>query len=270
MGDYFVSEAFDKGLNNYIEYRNRPNGVAFNSFLVIVMRSLVSIYKEHNLIIPFQENNRELLCNNLYAFGADKELIDKFINDLNLYLVDFNNKIVPNSKFIDVEIALIDLYMIKKANYGCTTFEEEEFKNLLYSPFAVNELIISENFLNTKNNYEIMNYFNLENQETVTRVKEDGKILLSPDAYKVVEQNFTDICLLDSNDLAKINEAVYEKLEVDKSETNFDYQFDKALTKFYEDKQLQPQGNGFVDVLLVTGMMSVVGMVVTIGVLLFS
>ena len=44
MESYFINEAIEKAINDYMNSKDKVESVLYNSFLVVVIRMLISIY----------------------------------------------------------------------------------------------------------------------------------------------------------------------------------------------------------------------------------
>ncbi len=254
--NYFVSEAFDNAIKSYIDSKEHKSGVLYNSFLVVVIRSLIHIYGELDIIGSYNNNDEIMLYSNLLKYKFSKMKLNKFFSDIEKFYDNEKKGVVPNSVFIDIEMFLVDMFMSKKINYNVTSEETLAFKKLLYSPLVGNPLMISFNYLNSVDTYSILNYFESQEKINIKVNVENPKVLLAPEAYRVVNKNYTDICLLNADDIKKINEEVYKTLKVNKNSINFDYLYDLALYNFYNKNKKITSGNGFVDILLVMGIIS--------------
>ena len=80
-----LSFPFSKAVNNYTKSNDNVQGVMYNSFLVVVIRSLISIYSELDIINPMVIGDEELLKENLAKFGYDKTDIEVFLSNLQLF-----------------------------------------------------------------------------------------------------------------------------------------------------------------------------------------
>ena len=65
MKSFFVNEAVDKAINDYLQSKNIEESVLFNSFLVVVVRILVIIYGELDIVNPYAIKNENLFLDNL-------------------------------------------------------------------------------------------------------------------------------------------------------------------------------------------------------------
>lgn len=265
--DYFINEGFEKAINDYINSKDHTGGLMFNSFPVVVIRALVSIYGEFDILGSYSANDELMLHSNMLKYKFSKMRLNKFFSDMQGFYVNETNGVVPNVYFVSIQKFLIDMYMAKKVNYNVTTQDKENLMSFLYSPNSSNPLMISYNFMHSKDNFEVISYFDTQDKLNVKIQIEEAKVLLAPEAYRVVNKNYTDICLLSAEDVKKINDEVYSGLNVDKSSVNFEYLYDLALYNFYNKNKKITSGNGYVDILLIMGIISTALM--TLAVLMF-
>ena len=89
--EYFVNIAFDTGIKSYLSIENKE-GIKYNSFLVVVIRLLVLIYGEADILNPFYLNNKVVFLNNLAKYGMAKSDIAVFKEEfLNYYKFEVQN-----------------------------------------------------------------------------------------------------------------------------------------------------------------------------------
>ena len=72
MDKVFINNAFTKACDCYLDSNDNVKGVMYNSFLVVVIRMLVSIYSELDIINPKVMGDEDLLKENLCKFGYSK------------------------------------------------------------------------------------------------------------------------------------------------------------------------------------------------------
>ena len=94
MESYFINEAIEKAINDYMNSKDKVESVLYNSFLVVVIRMLISIYGELDIINPYQIKNEDAFKNNLMKYGATKEEIDNLFELIsNFYLIERRNSL---------------------------------------------------------------------------------------------------------------------------------------------------------------------------------
>ena len=85
MNQVFINEAFSKAISNYLSSADQPQGILYNSFLVVIIRLLINIYSELDIVNPMVVNDEELLITNLSKYGYEKENIKLFLSKIQLY-----------------------------------------------------------------------------------------------------------------------------------------------------------------------------------------
>ena len=276
MKTYFVNEAFDKAIQDYLLSKDKEEGKLFNSFLVVVVRMLISIYGELDIINPYQIKSEEALDSNLMKYGAKKEDIDSFKRLLDgFYQIEERNtrsvKREVNIYFIEVQKSLIDLFILKRLNFGLTPNESKEFFNLLYTPGTNNALRLSYNFLNAENIYEIAEYYkeSLKAKTKTEEVKEE-KNILGFDIYKMFNYSVADISKMNSDEVDKLNKEIYESFDINENAINKDYLLEEKIKELKMQNNPITTGNGYVDILLIMSVIVTTIMVVVIfGTLVF-
>lgn len=265
----FVNEAFEKGISDYLKSKNKPESILFNSFLVVVIRMLVNIYNELDIINPYKSNNEEILDQNLMKFGAKKEVIDNFKRLLDgFYVIEKRNcnslRREENIYFIEVQKKLIDLFNLKRLNHNISDSESKEFFDLLYTPGSSNVLRISYNYLNADNVYEVAEYFKKETEKIVQNNDKKEKNLLSFDLYKLFNVSVTDLSKMNSDEINILNSNIFKSLDISESAINRDYLLKEKIKELTTPKELMTSGNGYVDILLIMSIIVTVVMAIII------
>ena len=269
MEPYFINEAFTQAINDYMSSKDKKEGILYNSFLVVVIRMLINIYSEIDIINPYQIKSEEILINNLMKFGASKEEIDNLFTLIsNYYLIERRNSLAikreENTYFIDVQKALIDLFTLKRLNFGLTENESKEFFDLLYTPGTSNALRQSYNYLNASDIYEVASYYQNKMLEKPKEEKEEAKNLLKFDIYKLFNVSIADISKMNSSDIDKLNKEIYKSFDISENAINKDYLLDEKLKEIKMQNSPITTGNGYVDILLIMSVIVTTIMVVVI------
>ena len=234
MDKVFINEAFTKAINDYLKSSDNIQGVTYNSFLVVVLRSLVSIYSELDIVNPKVMDDAELLKDNLSKFGYSKTDVEVFLSNLQLFL-DFekeNEKRSVKNKnpyFIIIQKELVDMLIKKKLNFYLTEAEVIEFYDLLYTPYSKNPLRVSYNFLQASDVLEVDRYFKIQMKENIKVILPKEKHYLNVKAYELLNYSFDDIKNMDSSDVDKVNSQVYDYFKIRENAINKEYLLDKAI-----------------------------------------
>ena len=276
MNQVFVNEAFTKAIDDYLKNADNVQGIIYNSFLVVVVRMLVCIYSELDIVNPLVIGDEELLYKNLTKFGYSRDSLNIFFSNLQLYY-DISQRNQQNSQkeknpyFEFVQKDLIDMFIVKKVNFYLTEEEVNTFYDLLYTPFSKNPLRVSYNFLMcTINNTDVMeidNYFKTQMRDNIKVIKPQEKHYLNVKAYEILNYSMDDLNKMDSNELERVNHQVYDYFKIRENAINKEYLLEKAIEAIEREKNKVTSGNGYVDILLVMSVICTIIMVV--GILTF-
>lgn len=258
----FIDSAFAKAINDYLKSSENPKGITYNSFLVVVIRALISIYGELDIINPVMQNDEDLLKKNLAKFNYPLQDIELFFQNIEMYEKSDNKK--GNKYFIAIQKQLIDMLIMKKLNYYLTELEVSEFYDLLYTPYAKNPLRVSFNFLMANDVLEIDNYYKNEMKNNVKMVIPEEKHYLNVKAYELLNYSMDDIKSMNSSEIEKINTQVYDYFKIRENAINKEYLLEKAIEELEKEKNKVTSGNGYVDILLVLSVICTVMMLVGI------
>lgn len=266
----FINEAFTKGVEDYLNNLSNVQGIAYNSFLTVVVRFLISIYSELDIINPYKLNDYELLKSNLQKYGYSEEDISLFFQRLQEYyeieILNEGRQIKePNRAFVEIQKQIVDMFIKKKLSYELTKRETDNFYYMLYTPYAKNPLQVSYNFLTATDPLEVDNYFKKMMSENVKEVVPKEKHFLNVKAYELLNYSMDNIKDLDSSEIDKINTKVYDYLHIRENAINKEYLLEKALENLEREQNKVTSGNGYVDILLVLSIISTVAMLVTIA-----
>ena len=222
MDKVFINNSFTKAIDDYLKSSDNVQGVMYNSFLVVVIRMLVAIYSELDIINPKIIDDEDLLKENLAKFGYDKSDVLVFLSNIQLFW-DFENENdkrkvkKKNPYFILIQKELVDMLIKKKLNFYLTEAEVREFYDLLYTPYSKNPLRVSYNFLQASDVMEVDKYFKVQ-------MKNNVKVIDS-----IVDFSYT----LDERD-TKLMKDNYQELKNILKEREIDYkEYAKVLAKLF-------------------------------------
>lgn len=269
MNQTFINAAFTKAINDYQNSKNEPEGIAYNSFLTVVIRLLVCIYSELDILNPLMTDNEGALKENLCKFGYSSVDLETFFNNLTEFeKIDSENEKLTikkdNPYFVTIQKQIVDMLILKKLNFHLTEKEVVDFYNLLYTPNTNNALRLSFNFLTAKDVNEVEGYFKKQMKENVKIVEAKEKNILNIRAYEILGFTAESIYTMDSEQIDKLNHQVYDYFKIRENAINKEYLLEKAIEDYDREQNKVTSGNGYVDILLVMGVICTVIMVVSI------
>lgn len=270
MDKGFINTAFTKGVNDYLSSCDDVKGVMYNSFLVVVIRALISIYSELDVINPMIIGDAELFKDNLAKYGYSKIDVNVFLSDLELYEeIEKKNEASQikekNPYFVLIQKELVDMFIKKKLNYTISKEELNVFYDLLYTPYSKDPLRVSYNFLTAVDVMEVDRYFREQMKNNVKVIKSKEKHYLNVKAYEILNYSMDNLAKMSDTDLANVNSEVYDYFGIRENAINKEYLLDKALNALDKDKNAVTSGNGYVDILLILSVICTVVMIILVG-----
>lgn len=259
MKTAFINSSFDEAIKTYISKKSEPWSKEYNSFLVVIIRMLVNIYGELDILNPYYSLNEIALKDNLKKYGADDNQIDNLF-----FMFDMYDK-TNNSYFILMQKLLIDLFSLKRINGFIEDNDYKEFFDLLYTPGTSNPLRQSINYLYGGDIYEVAKYYQEEISKPIPSNKEEVKDLLDLNIYKLFNYRLSDISKMDNNELRSVNKEIYSYFNIDDNTMNKKYLLDNEIKKLLYERNKVTTGNGYVDILLV--MSVIVTTIMVIGII---
>lgn len=271
MKEYFINEAIEKAIKDYLLSKSDQEGKLYNSFLVVFIRALCLIYGELDIINPYYTNNSDMFKYNLKRYNCPLGLIDNLMLLIDMYYkIEMKNQnsleTEENRYFIEVQKKLVDLFVSKIESFEVSDNEYKEFFDLLYTPATSNPLRQSYNYLKASNPYEVAIYY----QEKINNIhKQNKKIeqkeLLDLDVYKLFNYKLSDISKMNNEEIKNLNKSIYQSLNINDNAINKDYLLKEAINKLkYNDTNRVGTGNGYVDILIVMSIIVTSIMVVSI------
>ena len=264
-GTLFINEAIHKAISDYLKFRNYPSRGEFQSFLVMVVRTLTLIYGELDIENPFRTNSERGFDINLKKFGLSDEMLKDFKNQMQIYFQNENNILVSKDAFIVLQKILIEMFMLRKSQVTVTSEETTKFKELLYTR---NDSIPSKVYFYNKytpNSDEIIQYFNSklfesQHQFVFTEYKD---IALSAEAYQLAGFNAVEVMNMKEEEILNINNKVYHFFRSKDTDLNKRNRLQDAISYYKKYGNTITTGNGYVDFLLLlsfiaTGLMLLV------------
>lgn len=255
----FINKAFNKAIKTYIEAKEKPNSLLYNSFLVVTIRILALIYGKTDILNPYYLDNSVVFFQNLGKYGVDSADLALFKEELlAFYEFDLENdkrKIkLQNPHFKNVLKYLIDMFVAKKKNGKVSFNDEEKFLELIYTTHTKNAYRISYAYLNLGDiMYLEKYYYSKLNEMDMTRELDLDKTIrtkLNLEALNIVGVNLTNLENMSSKDIEKAKNEAYNYFEVDPNSATSEDELNEKLNYYKMYGKKVTSGNGYVDILL--------------------
>jgi hypothetical protein len=257
-GTIFINEAITKAINEYLNCKNDLNSKEYSSFLVVVIRALVFIYGELDIINPFRTNNEAGLGSfdaNLKKYGLSSSIIASFKEQMQIfYKSDFNDV----NSFKQIQKLLIEMFILKEKYVKTSPEEEQKFKNFLYFEKDTNQIKLDLYQKLTPNSSEILAYYNSKTYEQKHNYNftEYKDIILSQEAYQIAGYNIVEVMKMPDKEIININNKVYHFFRIKDTDINKKKRLESAINYYKKYGAAITSGNGYVDLLLLMGVVS--------------
>ncbi len=267
MTSAFINESFDNAIKTYILKKSEPWSKEYNSFLVVMIRMLVNIYGELDILNPYYSLNEMAIKDNLKKYGANDNQVDNLFFMFDMYSnIEKSGETGKgkNSYFILLQKLMIDLFVLKKQDGNLVDSDYKEFFDLLYTPVTSDPLRQSFNYLNSVDIYEVAKYYQEEINKAVPIIKQENKELLDLNIYKLFNFKLADISKMNNDEVKEVNKEIYSYFNIDDNTMNKKYLLDNEIKKLLYERNKVTTGNGYVDILLIMSVIVTTIMIITI------
>lgn len=255
----FVNKAFDIAIKMYIDTKDKPNSIAYNSFLVVTIRILALIYGKTDIINPYYLDNSVVFFQNLGKYGISSSELAEFKEELlKFYVFESDNekrKIkLQNPYFKTVLKHLIDMFVVKKKNDKVSFSDEEKFLELIYTSHTKNAYRISYAYLMLDDvMYTEKYYYSKLNEVEMTREIDLDKTIrtsLNLEALNMIGVTLSNLENMSAKDIEKAKNEAYNYFEVDATSQKREDELNEKINYYRMYGKKVTSGNGYVDILL--------------------
>lgn len=264
-GNLFINEAIQSGIQNYLTYKSNPNREEFNTFIVVVIRTLALIYGELDIVNPYRTNNEKGFDENLKKFGFPAEELEAFKQDMLTFYQNQGNDEIGAYLFLEIQKKLVDMFALRKSHVLVSDENIDQFKDLLYTKRDANPYKFALYNKYTPNSDTILHYLSsklfLIKHDFV--LNENKEITLRADAYQLAGFNAVEVMNMKEEEILNINNKVYHFFRIKDTDINKRNRLEDAIEYYKKYGNTITSGNGYVDLLLLlsviaTGLMLVV------------
>ena len=156
----FVNNAINDALVIYLQSRNN-NNLEYNSFMVCVIRMLMVIYGEDEILNAFYEKDNVAFDMLLKSFGyEDVDLFkDSFESFYEFNIRQEERQIKKKNKYFNlVQKYLVDMFQLRCSKEFVSDNDKKEFKDLLFTYDSKDFCKKSYTLLMAYNPYELDEY----------------------------------------------------------------------------------------------------------------
>lgn len=257
-GIVFVNDAFSSAIKKYLESKDAPESEEFNSFLVVVIRALIFIYGELDIINPYRTNHIAGFDANLKKYGLSDTLLEEFKAEMLNFYQNISNTSTLRNSFIKIQKILIDMFILKKSHVVISDDEIQDFQKLLYFKDDVQPIKAQFYQMVTPDSNEILYYFNskLFGQKHNFVLTEYKEIALSQEAYQLAGYNIVEVMNMSDKEIENINNKVYHFFRIKDTDLNKRKRLESAVRYYKKYGNAITSGNGYVDMLLLSSIIA--------------
>ncbi len=244
----FVNEAINNGIFNYLNYVNNKPLNNENVYEFFVIKVLICIFGEINIVNPYKLGKEESFKSNLLLFGSNKKEVELFIKLMDDYNKWLHSPTVVKKTNIPNKISaiLINMILLKSLKQEISDKDIALFDSF-FAPidgdmFKIQNLIIDDKKETPKlwhrKRGQLVGSLNLE------IIPPD---LLSANDYVRYGLSLTEVKQLSNLKIREIN----AKIQTEDAETN-----EGGKDKFDPKKLILTSGSGFVDTVVLLSIMA--------------
>lgn len=269
-GNIFVNEAIHYAIKQYLDSKDTPDKEEFQSFFVIIVRILVLIYGELDITNPYRTMNETSLGGfdaNLKKYGLSDNLLLEFKQQCLFHFQNKEDISILQSSFIRIQKILIDMFILKKAHVLVNEEEISSLRELLYKNSDTNQIKLDYYNRFASGSNEVLEYlesklFEQKHNFVLTEYKD---IALSKEAYQLAGYNIVEVMNMNEQEIMNINNKVYHFFRIKESDLNKKKRLESAIEYYKKYGNAITSGNGYVDMLLLAGIVATALMVAIIA-----
>lgn len=164
----FLNKAFNESFKLYIDNKDKVDSLEYNSFMCVVVRLLVMIYGEDDIINYYKAYDENSFNTLMLKYGCSVEDYSSLVNNYGKYynfgLKQEKKAIKKKNKYFNlVQKSLIDLLVLKNKVEPIDQELIKEFYDLLFTANSKDFYRKSVAVLQAYNPYEIDDYFKRQN-----------------------------------------------------------------------------------------------------------
>lgn len=257
-GNIFVNVALTSALNDYLKFKKEPLNPEYNSFYVLLIRTLVVIYDELDLYNPFKMLNEKGLDNNFQKFGLSTKRLQDFKRELLIFYQNQDNFEVAQNAFLEIQKILVEMFSYRTKYINPTKEEIDDFKAFLYTREDTEPYKVDLYNKYTPNSDLIVHYFYnkiFEVQHNFNFI-EHKDIALSAEAYQLAGYNAVSVLRMKEEEIENINNKVYHFFRIKDNDLNKRSRLESAINYYKKYGNTITSGNGYVDLLLILSIVS--------------
>ena len=252
--EVFINEGIHNGLIQYSKYIAKERLHQVHIFEIWVVRVLVNIFGEPNILEPYQENDEKAFRKNLTAHGLKPAEVNQFLNFMEEYDNWLNSPYLVSKTDLPTKIEIFLIKMVSlKAKKEKTSKEELDEYYVFFDPIKgdlakYKDFVVADKTITPSLWRKEREILDGKKKPLVT------SDLLPASDYKRFGLDIGEVKYLEKEKIEEINARILEEQESD-----------EAPAKFDPKKLILTSGSGFVDTLV---LLSIIATQIFIGLLI--
>ncbi len=260
----FFGSFFEDCLNKYANIKSNKKNVNANEFGIHFIEILDKIY-DNELLGPFLKKDKSGFLQIVKQYG----LLEGTFNDFILTFEELGEWMkVKNKTYIisDIEKKLLDMLMLKCKYNNLDSTYFKSFEKELYVLTNPRKIFSALDITYSKDQNATINYYNFllnsMNRTKLIRKKPD----FLPDEYYINNGlKLDEVKNMDDDTLAKLNETILTITDNNSaSNGGRTTTISDMITKVLKPQEGNASGSGFVDALLLTGIIATIIMIIVV------
>ena len=236
----FVNNAINDSIVMYYQSKEKPLSLAYNTFLVTVMRMIILLYGELDITNCYHTKNEKGMGGfdtNLCKYGYPEDQLEIFKDNVEKYyefdLKQRKRHIKRKNPYINrVQKNLVDMMFAKNRVVPLDGKKAQEFYNMLFTGESKDFYRRTYALAYAKHPYEVAKYFRkqmylMTNKLTLVPVV---KRQLSNEIYDLLDVDTSVIPTLTQKQVDNLNQQIYNYYKVNERDYDKDAKLMEAIT----------------------------------------
>ncbi len=260
-GNALVNSAIDEAVKKYLQYKSTPENEEFHSFLVNVIKTLIYLYGELDIVNPYQTQTAmaaSVFDTNLKKYGLSDQRLNDFKDNCLKYQENAQNIDILKTSFLEIQRILVEMFILKKDHVLISEEEEKEFQTYLYSKEDTDPLKLNLYNQLTPDSNEIILYYHslLYSQKHKFVLTEYKDVALDKEAYQLAGYNIVEVMNMSEQEILNVNNKVYHFFRIKETDMNKRQRLESAIAYYKKYGNAITSGNGYVDMLLLSSVVA--------------
>lgn len=240
----FINSSFENGIKRYLNSQEYGNAYVFEENII---KLLICIFNEADIINPFTLSDKKQLIDNLCTYGLNEMEVLSFLRYLEIYGKWLNSNRKEKNRVFECICRCLIKMIVLKSKYKELTADEMRIYDDFFALSNSNIRLMVE--MSSNSPYAMYKYWNVKKKiylEKHSKLKIMLPKLLKPEVYMKYGLSMEEMKKLSAYDVERINERI---LSDEKNPQGGGRKKEKPR------QLILTSGNGFVDTLVLFSIM---------------